>query len=66
MFTSKWQVLPWYRYACLLTQCGPIQIQILSLTRGLQGAIRLPTEIYDKVMCSLQGCTSNRPARAEK
>ncbi len=39
---------------------------IPSLTRGLQGAISFAPKIYDEVICSLQGCTSNPPARTEK
>ncbi len=39
---------------------------IPSLTRGLQGAISFAPEIYDEVICSLQGCSSNPPARTEK
>ncbi len=58
--------IPWYHYACLFTQCRPIQIRIPSLTKALQGAISFVTEIYDEVICSLQGCTSNPPARIQK
>jgi hypothetical protein len=42
------------------------QIRLLTLTRGLQGAISFATEIYYEIICGLQECTSNPPARTEK
>ncbi len=48
------------------TLCRPIQIRIPNLTRGLQGAISFAIEIVDEIICSLQGCISNPPARTEK
>ncbi len=47
-------------------QANPNPNPQLNLTRGLQGAISFATEMYYEIICSLQGCTSNPPARTEK